>query len=96
MVDIPTLPQKAYEYRNSTAMQKAFVTQARQHLESRYMYEIYDRDHFTHKFFISLSSSFSPPLLPDTLTTSRRWCFVTSPRLDWAVYQERDSWSRVT
>ena len=36
MVDIPTLPQKAYEYRSSAAMQKAFVTQARQHLESRY------------------------------------------------------------
>jgi hypothetical protein len=36
MVDIPTLPQKAYEYRNTAAMQKAFVTQARHHLESRY------------------------------------------------------------
>ena len=35
MVDIPTLPQKAYEHRGTTAMQKAFVTQARQHLESR-------------------------------------------------------------
>lgn len=33
MVDIPTLPQKAYEHRSNTVMQRAFVTQARQYLE---------------------------------------------------------------
>lgn len=36
MVDIQPLPKrKAYDLRSSPEMQKAFVTQARQHLESR-------------------------------------------------------------
>lgn len=35
MVDIPTLPQQAYEHRNTAPMQKAFVTQARHYLEQR-------------------------------------------------------------
>ena len=39
LVDIPDLPQPAHEQRSVPAMQKAFMNQARLHLERRFVSE---------------------------------------------------------